>query len=73
MLRPNYSTVVHETALIKMLRQYLVTRDTRFTLKEGISLFLQKSYFSVFFWVICLKTLDYNTNVENPIRELLSM
>ena len=65
MLRPNCSTVGHVTALIKMLRPSLVTRDTRFTLKEVVSLFLQKSYFSVFF-LICLKTLHYDTSVETP-------
>ena len=36
MLRPNCSTVGHVTALIKMLTPSLVTRDTRFTLKEGV-------------------------------------
>ena len=64
MLRHNYSTVEHVTALIKMLRPSFVTRDARFTLKEGISLFLQKSYFSLFFLRICLKRLHYNNYVE---------
>ena len=36
MLRCNYSTVEHLTALIKMLRPSLVTSDTRFTFKERI-------------------------------------
>ena len=48
MLRPNYSTVEHVTALIKMFTPSLVTRDTRFTLKEVASLFLQKTIFLSF-------------------------
>ena len=62
MLGPNYSTVEHVTALIKMLRQSLVTRDTRFTIKERI-LFSLKKYFSGYFELIYLKTLHYSTNV----------
>ena len=38
MLRPNYSTVEHVTALIKTLRPTLATRNTRFTLKEVVHL-----------------------------------
>ena len=48
MLRPNYSTVEHVTALIKMLRPSLVTRDTRFTLKEGVFFSCKKLFFSLF-------------------------
>ena len=64
MLGPNYSTVEHITALIKMLRPLLVTSDTRFTFKERI-LFSLKKYFSGYFELIYLKTLHYNTCADN--------
>ena len=68
MLRCNYSTGEHVTALIKLFRPSLVgTRYTRFTFKEPI-LFSLKKYFSVNFVIICLKTLHYNTNVETQLQ-----
>ena len=67
MLRPNCSTVGHVIALIKMFRPSLITRDVHFTLKEVV-LFSSRNYFSVFFWLICLKTLDNNTMVENQLQ-----
>ena len=64
MLGPNYSTLEHVTALIKMLRQSLVTRDTRFTIKERI-IFSLKKYFSGYFELICLNILYYRTYVAD--------
>ena len=49
MLRPNYSTVGHVTALIKMLTPSLVTRDTRFTLKEVFLFSCKKLFFCLFY------------------------
>ena len=49
MLRPNYSTADHVTAIIKMFRPSLVTRVTRFTLKEGIFFSKKKLLFCLFF------------------------
>ena len=49
MLRPNYSTVVHVTALIKMLPPSLETRDTRFTLKEVFHFSCKKLFFCLFY------------------------
>ena len=44
----NYSTVEHVTALIKMLRPSLVTRDTRFMLKEVFLFSCKKLFFCLF-------------------------
>ena len=49
MLRPNYSTVEHVTALIKMLRPSLVTRDARYTLKEVFLFSCKKLFFCLFY------------------------
>ena len=68
MLRPNYSTVEHVNALIKMLTPTLVTRDTRFTLKEVFLFSCRKTIFLSLFMLICLKTLDYNTYVETQLE-----
>ena len=48
MLRTNYSTAEHVTALIKMFRPSLVTRDASFTLKEVFLFSCNKLFFFPF-------------------------
>ena len=63
MLRPNYSTGEHVSALIKIFRPSLVTRDTRFTLKERV--------FNVHKKPITLRYVEHESDVIKIFRPSL--